>query len=124
MSADSDSDRPHCADPERGERVLAQVALDLESARRAAAVLDALNARGSSLAAWARERGYLPDTAYRTVRRWAARADRPPQGVMAHEIITELRRELGSRVLPRPVTRRPRAHGQPGAARRVSGGER
>jgi len=83
-------------------------------------VLDALRARGTPLGALAEARGWHPQTAYSTVRRYAGRPVRP-QGVEATEILSTLRELVGAELLPHPPRRRRvrRALRQAAAAGRV-----
>jgi hypothetical protein len=62
-------------------------------------VRDALLARGTSLGKWAEAHGHKRETAYSVVRNWAGKT-RQPLGGIGRQIITELRAELGSEILP------------------------
>jgi hypothetical protein len=48
----------------------------------------------SSVAAWARARGYRLDVTYKAIERWAERPDEMPTGVKTHAIMTQLRQDL------------------------------
>lgn len=80
--------------------------MSADAYRAADRVLQAMEDRGSTLAEWADARGYRRNTVYHTVRRWAGRTDREPQGVVANHIMCALRTYLGPRVLPTPRTAR------------------
>ena len=65
-----------------------------------AAVLAALQERGTSARAWGMARGYMPRTVYACIRFWVPRTDRPPHGGLAREIREALRADLGDALVP------------------------
>lgn len=62
----------------------------------------ALRKRGTTLSAWAIEHGYPISTAHAVVDRWAGRTDRIPLGGFARQIMSQLRDELGTEIIPVP----------------------
>lgn len=63
-------------------------------------IRQALRDRGSSLNAWAKDRGYPVRTVYSCVETWAGRTDRAPHGGVSRSIMADLRAELGSDLVP------------------------
>lgn len=69
----------------------------------AGAVLQALASRGTPLYTWAPAHGYQRRTVYQTVHRWAGRTDKYPHGGIARQIMADLRKDLGTELIPEPA---------------------
>lgn len=58
-----------------------------------ASMREMLEARGFTFRSWAIAHGYLPNTVYAAIRRWAHRPDCVPHGGLSRQIMADLRKQ-------------------------------